>query len=94
MRFRSFFYAIKKYFEGLSEQINIENKRVEVELCVQKSHWHVQNAKIVITIRQRTRKHILTEWKQRNIVDSVRHTHCIKKQNKMCFVTIGMCRER
>lgn len=83
MRFRSFFYAIKKYFEGLSEQINIESKRVEVELCVQKSHWHVQNAKIVITIRQRIRKHILTEWKQRNIVDSAKLTHYTKKPNNL-----------
>lgn len=29
----------------------------------------------------RIRRLILTEWKQRNIADSVSHTQCIRKQN-------------
>lgn len=45
---------------------------MEVERCVQRLHWHVQNASSVITILRRIRRHILTEWKPRNIVDSAR----------------------
>lgn len=53
----------------------------EVELCVQRLHWLVRNASSGITIPQRKRKTILTEWKSRSIVDSARLTHCTKKQN-------------
>ena len=54
----------------------------EVELCVQRLHWHVQSANSVITILQRRRRPILTEWRSRSIVDSAGLIHCTKKQNK------------
>ena len=53
----------------------------EVEKCVQELHLLAQSAKTVTTIQRRIRRHIQTEWKQRNIVDSARHTHYTKKQN-------------
>ena len=63
-------------------------KYVEVDKCVQKSHWHVPSANSVTTILPRIRRHILTEWKPRNIVDSVRHILYTKRQNKISFVTM------
>ncbi len=50
-------------------------------ICVQKSHWHVQSASSVTTIPPRIRRLILTEWKPRSIVDSVRDIQIIRKPN-------------
>ena len=53
----------------------------EVEKCAQELLLHVQSAKIATMIQRKIKKHIQTEWKQRNIVNSVRPIHCTKKQN-------------
>lgn len=66
--------------KGEFECLPIKNS-VEVELCARKSHWHVQNVNKETTILQRIKKHIQTEWKQRNIADSARLIPCIKKRN-------------
>lgn len=51
------------------------------KICVQELHWHVPNANSVTTILPRIRRLILTEWKPRNIVDSVRDIQIIRKPN-------------
>ena len=53
-------------------------------MCVQESHWHVQNVNNVTTIQLRIRKLILNVWKQKNTASSVNHTHYTKKQNNLC----------
>ena len=53
----------------------------EVAICVQELLWHVHSVNSVTTIPLKTKKRIQTEWKQRNIVDSVKLTHYTKKQN-------------
>lgn len=55
---------------------------MEEESCVQELHWHAQNVNSVTTIPPKTRRHILTGWRPRNIVDSARLTHCTRKQSK------------
>lgn len=52
---------------------------MEVERCVQELHWHVQSVNSVITTLLRIRRHILTEWKPRNIADSAELTQFIRK---------------
>lgn len=93
---RSFFYAIYGFFqqdpqaekEPASGTIRTTDyyfirTLAEVELlCVQRLHWHVQSASSAITILQRRRRLILTEWKSRSIADSAELIHCIRKQNK------------
>ena len=74
MRFRSFFYAQKS------------GKRLEEETCVQRLHWHAQNVSNVTTIPLKIRRHILTGWRLRNIVDSARLTQCTKKPNNFTDV--------
>ena len=58
----------------------------EVAICVQELLWHVHSVNSVTTIPLKTKKRIQTEWKQRNIVDSVKLTHYTKKQNN-CLMT-------
>ena len=53
----------------------------EVELCVQRLHWHVQSASSVTIILPRIRRLIPTGWRLRSIVDSARPIHCTRKQN-------------
>lgn len=50
-------------------------------MCAQESHWNVQNVNSVTTILQKTKRHIQTEWKSRNIVDSAKLTLYTKKQS-------------
>ena len=57
----------------------IEIKSWRWKLCAQESHWNVQNVNSVTTIGQRIRKLIQIEWKQKNIVDSVKSIQCTKK---------------
>ena len=71
------FFVLKIYFKPL---VVIK----EVAKCVQELLWHVQNANSVTTILKKTKKRIRTEWKQRNIADSVRDTHYTKKPNNCC----------
>ena len=47
-------------------------------MCARESHWHVQNVNSVTTIRLRIKKFILKEWKQKNIVDSVK-AYCTQR---------------
>ena len=54
----------------------------EVELCVQKLHWHVRSASSVTTILPRKRRIIPTGWKSGSIADSAGSTRYTKKQNK------------
>ena len=63
---------------------SVENK--EVAICVQELLWHVHSVNSVTTIPLKTKKRIQTEWKQKNIVDSVKLTHYTKKPNN-CLMT-------
>ena len=76
------FVGRSKRNDRITSQIKMKEMRTEVDrLCVQESHWHVQNARTVIMIRQRIRRHILTGWRQRNTANSAEHIHCTKKPN-------------
>ena len=68
------FFMLKNKTDAL-----VVNK--EVAICVQELLWHVHSVNSVTTIPLKTKKRIQTEWKQRNIVDSVKLTHYTKKQN-------------
>ena len=60
--------------------------RARWKLCAQESHWHAQNVSSEITTQQKTKRIILTEWRHRSTADSVRNTHCTKKQNNPVYL--------
>ena len=78
-------FFVLKIFGRLKRGVR---EHMEVAKCVQKSHWLVRSASSVTTILPRIRKHILIEWKPRNIADSAGHPHCIKKPNNGVHFTI------
>ena len=60
--------------------------RARWKLCALRSHWHVRSVNSEITTRQKKRRIILTEWKQRSTANSVRDTQCTRKQNNSGLV--------
>ena len=71
---RGLFFMLKKQTDAL-----VVNK--EVAICVQELLQHAHSVNSVTTIPLKTKKRIRTEWKQKNIVDSVKLTQSTKKQN-------------
>ena len=76
---RSFFYALFQAHKVCS--LTKFRTHAEVELCVQRLHWLVPNASSAITILQRRKKIIPTEWRTRNTVGSAGPIHYTRKQS-------------